>query len=150
MRKMENYTYKRWNKMWRLWKRHRLDSPLEELVTYDNYMTHGHFYYFQYLNRDIEIKRNMWILKEYLPKEMYENLENAYQLYKDNINKINSDKLDELQLEKLFYEVDDKFYEDAYELTKIIMIELSDYTSIKINNFKSKLITYKLMKSSKK
>ena len=32
MRKMESYTYKKWNKMWRLWKAHRLDSPLEELA----------------------------------------------------------------------------------------------------------------------
>ena len=50
MRKMESYTYKRWNKMWRLWKRNKLDSPLNEVVTYDNYMAHGHLYYFQYLS----------------------------------------------------------------------------------------------------
>ena len=52
MRKMENLTYKRWKKMWRLWKYHKLDSPLEELVTYDNYMTHGHLCYFQHLKDD--------------------------------------------------------------------------------------------------
>ena len=58
MRKMENLTYKRWKKMWRLWKYHKLDSPLEELVTYDNYMTHGHLCYFQHLKDDATIKTN--------------------------------------------------------------------------------------------
>ena len=37
MRKMESYTYKKWNKMWRLWKSHKLHSPLEELVLFEIY-----------------------------------------------------------------------------------------------------------------
>jgi len=44
-------------------------------------------------------------------------------------------------------EVDEKFYEDAYELTKIIMIELSDFTNIKINNLKEK---WRIMKKFKR
>ena len=32
MRKMLSCTYKRWNKMWKLWKRHKLNSPLEEFI----------------------------------------------------------------------------------------------------------------------
>ena len=49
MREIENITYKRWIKMWELWKLGLLDSPLEELVTYDNYMSHGHYFYFEKL-----------------------------------------------------------------------------------------------------
>lgn len=147
MRKMESYTYKRWNKMWRLWKRNKLDSPLNELVTYDNYMAHGHLYYFQYLRYENEIKRNIWVIKNYLSKEIYDNLLKAYEIYKDNLEIINNKKISDFEIEKLFMEVDEKFYEDAYELTKIIMIELSDFTNIKINNFKEK---WRIMKKFKK
>jgi len=98
MRKMESYTYKRWNKMWRLWKRNKLDSPLNELVTYDNYMAHGHLYYFQYLRYENEIKRNIWVIKNYLSKEIYDNLLKAYEIYKDNLEIINNKKLVILKL----------------------------------------------------
>ena len=147
MRKMESYTYKRWNKMWRLWKRNKLDSPLNELVTYDNYMEHGHLYYFQYLRYENEIKRNIWVIKNYLSKARYDNLLKAFEIYKDNLEIINNKKISDFEIEKLFMEVDEKFYEDAYELTKIIMIELSDFTSIKINNLKEK---WRIMKKLKK
>lgn len=150
MRKMENYTYKRWPKMWRLWKRHRLDSPLEELVTYDNYMTHGHLYYFQYLKKDYDIKRNIWIIKKYLSNEMIQNLDKAYQIYQDNLELINDKKLSDFELENLFMEVDEAFYDDSYEMTKIIMKELSDYTDIKIFNFRKKNKVIRKLKSSKK
>lgn len=93
MCKMESYTYKRWNKMWRLWKRNKLDSPLNELVTYDNYMEHGHLYYFQYLRYGNEIKRNIWVIKNYLSKEIYDNLLKAYEIYKDNLEINNNDRI---------------------------------------------------------
>lgn len=56
MRKMESYTYKKWNKMWRLQKFHKLHSPLEELVTYDNYMAQGHVYFFNALKMKSTLK----------------------------------------------------------------------------------------------
>ena len=150
MRKMENYTYKRWTKMWRLWTHHRLNSPLEELVTYDNYMTHGHLYYFQYLKNDYDIKRNIWIIKKYLSNEMIQNLNKAYQIYQDNLELINNKKLSDLELENLFMEVDEAFYDDSYEMTKIIMKELSDYTDIKIFNFRKRNEVIRKLRSSKK
>ena len=138
MRKMESYTYMRWKKMWRLWKRHKLDSPLEELVTYDNYMAHGHYYFFIAIKNEINIKRYMFVLKEFLSKDVYENLENAYKIYVENLSIIKSGKLDEVGLENLFMEVDEKYYEDTYELTKIIMQELAYSSDIVIQNFKNK------------
>jgi len=138
MRKMESYTYMRWKKMWRLWKRCKLDSPLEELVTYDNYMAHGHYYFFNALKNEINIKRYMFVLKEFLSKDVYENLENAYKIYVENLSIIKSGKLDEVGLENLFMEVDEKYYEDTYELTKIIMQELAYSSDIVIQDFKNK------------
>ena len=138
MRRMESYTYKKWNKMWGLWKSHRLDSPLEELVTYDNYMAHGHFEFFEALKNDVNIKRYMYVLKQYLSKEVYENLELAYKIYSDNKKIIHNKKIDNLELENIFMEVDEKYYEDTYELTKIIMQELAYSSDIKITDFTDK------------
>lgn len=149
MRKMESCTYKKWNKMWRLWKLHRLDSPLEELLTYDNCMAHGHLEFFKTLKIDINILRYMFVLKEFLSKEVFENLESAYKIYKDNIEKINSGKLDKLELEDLFIEVDEKYYEDTYELTKIIMEELAYSSNIKLNNFIERNRVLRKIRSSK-
>ena len=42
--------------MWRLWKRRKLDTPLEELVTYYNSMSHGHEFYFkQFKGNSLEV-----------------------------------------------------------------------------------------------
>ena len=138
MRKMENLTYKRWKKMWRLWKYHKLDSPLEELVTYDNYMTHGHLCYFQHLKDDATIKRHMFVLKDFLSREFYENLEKAYKIYVDNKSKISSKKVSEFELEEMFMEVDEWYYDDSYEVLKLIMFELQEYCKIKINNLRER------------
>ena len=135
MRKMESYTYMRWKKMWRLWKRHKLDSPLEELVTYDNYMAHGHLCYFEHLKDNSLIERHMFILKDFLTVDFYKNLEKAYKIYIDNKSEIVSKKYSEFELEDIFMEVDDWYYNDSYEVLKLIMIELQDYHKIKITNF---------------
>ena len=149
MRKMESYTYKKWNKMWRLWKFHKLHSPLEELVTYDNYMAHGHVYFFNALKNEINIKRYMFVLKEFLSKEVYENLETAYKIYVENLSLIKSGQLDDVELENMFMEVDEKYYEDTYELTKIIMQELAYGSHINISNFMKRNKVIKKVRSSK-
>ena len=56
MRKIECLTHKRWNKMWSLQKRRKSDTPLEELVTYYNSMSHGHEFYFkQFKGNSLEV-----------------------------------------------------------------------------------------------
>lgn len=40
----------------RLWKRRKLDTPLEELVTYYNSMSHEHTFYFkQFKGNSLEV-----------------------------------------------------------------------------------------------
>lgn len=101
-------------------------------------MAHGHYYFFNALKNEINIKRYMFVLKEFLSKDVYENLENAYKIYVENLSIIKSGKLDEVGLENLFMEVDEKYYEDTYELTKIIMQELAYSSDIVIQDFKNK------------
>lgn len=48
---------------------------------------------------------------------------------------IKSGELDEVGLENLFMEVDEKYYEDTYGLTKIIMRELAYGSHINICKF---------------
>ena len=135
MRKMESYTYMRWKKMWRLWKHHKLDSPLEELVTYDNYMAHGHLCYFEHLKDNSLIERHMLVLKEYIPESFYNNLNKAYMIYKDIQLKSEYKEFTDFDLEEIFMEVDEWYYEDSYEILKIIMTELQGYHKIKIHDF---------------
>ena len=108
MRKIESLTNKRWNKMWKLWKRKKLDTPLDELVTYYNAMCHGHLFYFkQFKGNSLEIIRQMWILKQYISKEHYNNLIEAYELKCGDVSIVNEiDKLGNLEDVKIsLYEV---------------------------------------------
>lgn len=77
----------------------------------------------------------MFVLKEFLSKEVYENLETAYKIYVENLSLIISCQLDDVELENMFMEVDEKYYEDTYELTKIIMQELAYGSHINICKF---------------
>ncbi len=124
MRRVEKNNYKKWDKMWLLWKLHRLDSPLDELITYDNCMAHGHYYFFKSLKTDSEIKRHIFVMTDSLPEDYIENLKKAYRIYTDNKIEIDSGKFDIMELEDLFLEVDEFFYRDAYKVLSIIMTEL--------------------------
>ena len=54
-----------------LWKRRKLDTPLEESVTYYNLMSHGYEFYFkQFKGNSLEVLRHIWILKEYLTENI--------------------------------------------------------------------------------
>lgn len=75
--------------MWKLWRKKKLDTPLDELVTYYNAMCHGHAFYFkQFKENNLEILRHMWILKQYIPEEHYNNLKEAYELYNSLKDKV--------------------------------------------------------------
>lgn len=111
-------------------------------------MAHGHLDFLIALKNDMNIRRYMFVLKEFLSKEVYRNLETAYKIYIENLAIIKSGKLDGVELENMFIEVDEKFYVDSYEVTKIIMRELSDYTDIKIYNFRNQNKVMKKIKSN--
>ena len=90
----------------RLWKRRKLDTLLEELVTCYNSMSHGHAFYFkQFKEISLEVLRHLWILKEYLPEEHYNNLKEAFELF----NTINDKELIPYE-EETFLKYDEKFF----------------------------------------
>ena len=121
MRKIECITHRRWNKMWRLWKRRKLETPLEELVTYYNSMSNGHAFYFkQFKGNSLEVLRHLWILKEYLPKEQYSNLKEAFELF----NTIKDNELTPYE-EKTFLKYDEIYFLANYFLHLILLNHLT-------------------------
>ena len=121
MRKIECLTHKRWNKMWWLWKRRKLGTPLEELVTYYNSMSHGHAFYFkQFKGNNLEVLKHLWILKEYLPEEHYNNLKEAFELF----NTIKDNELTPYE-EKTFLKYDEIYFLDNYFLHLILLNHLT-------------------------
>lgn len=117
MRKIEGLTNKRWNKMWRLWRIRKLDSQLDELVTYYNAMCHGHVFYFkQFKGNSLEVLRHMWVIKQYIPEDHYNNLKEAYELYES----IKDKGLTPFEEEKAFLKNDEKHFLDDCFLHLII------------------------------
>ena len=49
---------------------------------------HMDMYFFNALKNEINIKRYMFVLKEFLSKEVYENLETSYKIYVENLSLI--------------------------------------------------------------
>ena len=147
MRKIESLTHRRWNKMWRLWKKRKLDTPLDELVTYYNSMCHGHAFYFkQFKGNSLEVLRHIWILKQYIPEEHYNNLNEAYELF----NSIKDKELTPYDEEELFLEYDEKYLLDDYFLHLIIwdLLTNNPYIIEPFNERKALKIIQKI-KSSK-
>lgn len=147
MRRIESLTHRRWNKMWRLWKRKKLDSPLDELVTYYNAMCHGHTFYFkQFKGNSLEVSRHMWILKQYIPEEHYNNIKEAYEFFVS----IKDKELTPYEEEELFLKYDEKYYLDDYFLHLIIwdLLTYNPYIIEPFNERKALRIILKI-KSSK-
>ena len=126
MREIESIIYRKLIKGLKIWETKKLDSPLDELITYDNYMSHGHFYYFNKLNTEDIIIKNIYLLKECLSDELYNNLLSAYDLYKKCMNSNNIQELSNLELEKIFMKVDEKYYENYFNVLIIIIENLEN------------------------
>ncbi len=93
-------------------------------MDYDNCMTHGHYYFFKSLKVDSEIKRHIFVMKDYLPEDYKENLKKAYQIYCENKEAIEKRKIEGLELEDLFLEVDEFYYKDVYKVLGTVLAEL--------------------------
>ncbi len=114
----------------------KLDSPLDELVTYCNAMSHGHVFYFnQFKGNNSEMLRDMWIIKQYIPEEHYNNLKEAYELFES----IKDKGLTPFEEERAFLKNDEKYFLDNYFLHLIIWDLLIYYPHI--------LITFSLRKT---
>lgn len=73
MKQITNIAIKAW-RLWKLWKVGMLKSPLNELLTYCNYMCNGHYSYLKQFKNEYLYNNHLRILKQYLPKHHVDNL----------------------------------------------------------------------------
>ena len=79
-------------------------------------MSHGHAFYFkQFKGNSLEVLRHLWVLKEYLPEEHYNNLKEAFELF----NTIKDKELTRYE-EETFLKYDEIYFLDNYFLHLIL------------------------------
>ena len=97
----------KWNKMWELWTQEKVESPYAELLNYSGDVNSGgHDYYFECLDFEGDIKKDMSALEQILSPELNDNLMKAYQAYLTLKEKEDNEKA-----EKIITQCDNVFYE---------------------------------------
>lgn len=120
MNKITNSAIKYWEKMWKAWKRNKLGSPLNELVTFCNYAANGFYNYFIQFKNEYVLKYNLFILKQHLPENHYNNLIKAKELYDFYSDKKALAKIEE----EVFKKYDEIFFQDVGLIESIIFDKL--------------------------
>ncbi|MBO5526374.1 MAG: DUF4375 domain-containing protein [Clostridia bacterium] len=105
----------KWNKMWDLWTKEQVDSPYEELMTYQSEVNNGgHAQYFDNVSNTSDLQREMSALKTVLPPQLRETLEKAYEAY------LFLEEKDDENAEKILEQCDKTFYENEEEINRIL------------------------------
>ncbi len=72
----------KWNKLCDLWAEEKLESPYQELMTYQSEINNGgHSQYFTNIENYGDIEKEMSVLHRVLSPELRINLQQAYQAY---------------------------------------------------------------------
>ena len=107
---------KKWNKMWDLWSDGEIESPYNELMTYQSEVNNGgHDQYFLNTSDNSDIEKELNALYEILPEEAKENLKKAYKAYL----KLEENEDDE-EAQEILENADDNFWENEEQITEII------------------------------
>lgn len=73
---------KKWNKMWDLWAEGEIESPYDELMTYQSEVNNGgHDQYFVNTSDNADMGNELSALYKILPEKLKENLQKAYKAY---------------------------------------------------------------------
>ncbi len=106
----------KWNKLWDLWTEEKVDSPYQELMTYQSEINNGgHSQYFTNIANCADIENELVVLKQILSETMKSNLQLAYK-YHLTLEENEDDKKAEETLEQC----DEVFYENEDEIIKIL------------------------------
>lgn len=107
---------KKWNKMWDLWSDDEIESPYNELMTYQSEVNNGgHDQYFLNTSDNSDIEKELNALYEILPEEAKENLKKAYKAYL----KLEENEDDE-EAQEILEDADNNFWENEEQITEII------------------------------
>jgi len=107
---------KKWNKMWDLWAEGEIESPYNELMTYQSEINNGgHDQYFVNTSDNVDMEKELSALYEILPEKLKENLQKAYKAYLQSEEREDDDKTIEI-LENC----DNVFWENESEINEIL------------------------------
>ena len=106
----------KWNKMWELWTQEKVESPYAELLNYSGDINSGgHGYYFECLNFEGDIKKDLSALEKILSHELNENLKKAYRAYL-----MLKEKDNDKNAEEILEHCDNVFYGNEGEIDRIL------------------------------
>ena len=97
----------KWNKMWDLWVKERIDSPYAELMTYQSEINNGgHGQYFCNVENTSNLRKEMSALETILSNKLVVNLQKAHEAYLSLEEHENDEKAEEIleQCDAVFYE----------------------------------------------
>jgi len=108
---------RKWNKLWDLWEHGKVDSPYNELMTYQSEINNGGHsqYFFNSYNTDEDVDKAMSLLCGILSKKLSENLKTAYNAYQKSDADENNPEYDDI-----LDDCDDVFYENEDEINSIL------------------------------
>ena len=104
---------KKWNKMWELWTQEKVESPYAELMNYSGDINSGgHDYYFQNLEFEGDVEKDMSVLEQILSPTLNNNLKKAYKAYLILKEKETTTETEEIieQCDKVFYENEEEIH----------------------------------------
>lgn len=105
----------KWNTMWEMWSEGKINSPYEELMTYQSEINNGgHGQYFVNVENNGDIQKEMSALKTILSKELTDNLEKAYQAY------LLLEENDDEKADDIMKQCDNRFYENEEEINCLL------------------------------
>ncbi len=105
----------KWNKMWDLWAEEKIESPYQELMTYQSEINNGgHSQYFTNIENCGNIEKEISALNQLLSPELTKNLQDAYQSY------LILEEKDDEEAEETLEQCDDIYYENEEQITHLL------------------------------
>lgn len=107
---------KKWNRMWDLWADGNIESPYNEVMTYQSEVNNGgHHQYFLNTENNGDVRKDIETLYTILPGVLTDNIQSAFKAYIELEQDKNIEKNEEI-LEKC----DDVFYENEEMINSIL------------------------------
>ena len=103
----------KWNKMWELWTEGKIESPFEEMMTYQGEVNNGG--HSQYFSNTEDVQKCISVLYGVLSPKLKINLENAYDAYM----RLEQDETDE-EAENILEECDNVYYDNEQDIITVL------------------------------
>ena len=107
---------KKWNRLWVLWAEGEIESPYNELMTYQSEVNNGgHHQYFLNTENNGDVRKDIEALCDILPDVLKNNIQTAFKSYIE----LEQDKNIETN-EEILEQCDDVFWENEEMINSIL------------------------------